>query len=134
MSRLHDAELKVPADEDAITVAELLDRIVKIAFSELDELGQADADYTNRKPAISSLRRNLQRNTMRRIASLALGRTSAPEDCQTVAFMQLKKLQRRISAVVANNQHLDDYSRAHLEETAARLQKALESSVTQYAL
>ena len=134
LSRLHDAELKVPADEDAITVAELLDRIVKIAFSELDELGQADADYTNRKPAISSLRRNLQRSTMRRIASLALGRTSAPEDCQTVAFMQLKKLQRRISAVVANNQHLDDYSRAHLEETAWRLQKVLESSVTQYAL
>ncbi len=60
MDRLHDSELNVPADQDALTTAELLDRLTKAIFSEVDKM--PEGEYTNRKPAISSLRRNLQRD------------------------------------------------------------------------
>ena len=73
LDRLHDTELKVPADQDALTTAELLDRLTKAIFAEVDKM--PEGEYTNRKPAISSLRRNLQRDYLKRLSELAMGRT-----------------------------------------------------------
>ncbi len=70
LERLHDTELKVPADQEAFTTAELIGRLTKMVYAELENL-QA-GDYTNRKPAISSLRRNLQRDYLTRLSNLAL--------------------------------------------------------------
>src|SRR5262245_63960371 len=55
-----DAELKASADEDVMTTAELITRLTKAIFSEVETT--KEGDYTNRKPAISSIRRNLQRS------------------------------------------------------------------------
>ena len=63
LTRLHDSELKVPADQDAFTTAELLERLTKTIFAETDKL---EGEFTNRKPAISSLRRNLQRSYLKK--------------------------------------------------------------------
>ncbi len=49
LERLHDSELRVPADQDALTTAELLERLTKAVFAETDNL--APGEYTNRKPA-----------------------------------------------------------------------------------
>ncbi len=84
-------------------------------------------DFTNRKPAISSLRRNLQRAYLRRLSQLALGQTVAPEDCQTVAFAELARLKSRIDTQLAGEAKLDSYTRAHLEETSARITKVVDA-------
>ena len=135
LTRLHDSELTVGPAADALTVAELFDRLIAATFSELDSIAAAEnPEFSNRQPAISSMRRNLQRSAMRRFAAIAMGRTAAPEDCQTIAFAKLSKLEERITELVEDDVALDDYTQAHLEETAARLRKALEAKVTQYAL
>ncbi|HTQ37949.1 MAG TPA: zinc-dependent metalloprotease [Pirellulales bacterium] len=125
LDRLHDSELKVPADQDAFTTPDLIDGLTKSIFSELDTL--QGGDFTNRKPAISSLRRNLQRQYLTRLANLAMGNTSAPADCQTVAFAELKSLQDRMNKLLASNVKLDDYTRDHLTESSARIGKVLDA-------
>jgi hypothetical protein len=125
LERLHDSELQLPPDQDALTTPELLNRLTTAIFSEIDKM--PEAEYTNRKPAISSLRRNLQRSYLKRMSALAMGDSGAPEDCQTVAFAELSGLEGRINNVLKTNTKLDTYSRAHLEETASRIHKVLDA-------
>jgi hypothetical protein len=128
LERLHDSELRVPADQDALTTAELLERLTKAVFAETDNL--APGDYTNRKPAVSSLRRNLQRVYLKRLAQLALGESGAPQDCQTVAFAELSALDGRIHKLLEGNVKLDGYSKAHFEESSARIRKVLDAKLS----
>jgi len=127
LERLHDSELKVDSDEDALTTAELLERLTDGIFEEIK--GLKAGDYTNRKPAISSFRRNLQREYMKRMGRLALGKTYAPEDCQSIAFAELTKLSETLDK--AAKVKLDSYSSAHLMETNSRVKKILESRMTE---
>ncbi len=75
LERIHDAELKVAPDQDAFTVAELLERLTASIFAELSQW--ESGTYTTRQPAVSSLRRNLQRQYVTMSANVSLGRTSA---------------------------------------------------------
>jgi len=125
LSRLSDSDLKVPADQDAFAPAELLDGLTKAMFRELDRLQQGE--FTARKPAISSLRRALQRRYLERISSLAMGNVMAPEDCHTLAYSQLEGIEARIKAVLAGKAKLDPYTLAHLKESATRIRKVLDA-------
>mgnify|MGYP006267922963 CR=1 FL=1 len=156
LERIRDGELKVPADQDAFTTAELLDRLTKAIFSELEKT--APGDYTPRKPAIASLRRGLQRSYAARLARLVLGSgggggggvvirigTEADEafgtaggagfsadnpDSQSMAAAQLRAIDGRITALLGKaDVKLDDYSRAHLGEVQARIRKVLDASL-----
>ncbi|MGD9721104.1 MAG: zinc-dependent metalloprotease [Pirellulales bacterium] len=128
LDRLHDAELHVAADQDALTTAELLERLTHSIFSEVESV--PSGEFSTRKPAIDSLRRNLQRDYLKRLSNVALGITGAPQDCQTVAFMELKGLEGRINDALAKNTKLDAYSKAHLEESASRIHKVIDSRLT----
>jgi hypothetical protein len=144
LKRVHDSELKVPSDEDALTVAELMNTLTTSIYSELDSLKAGE--YTNRKPAVSSVRRNLQRSYLKRLSALALGpqpspstgsfsimsssSNRAPEDVQTLAFAQLQGLQGKIEKALSPKLKLDDYTRAHLAETNARIKKVLDAQLT----
>lgn len=131
LERMHDAELKSSPDADVVTTAELLDRLTKSIFSDVE--GLKEGEYSNRKPAIGSLRRNLQRSYLKSLSQLAMGNTSAPQDCQTVAYLQLTDLQAKIKKVLDNaamTGKLDVYSRAHLQETSARIQKVLDARLS----
>lgn len=125
LDRLHDSELKVAADQDALTTAELINRLTKAIFAEVDS--PPTGEFTNRKPAISSLRRNLQRIYVKQLADIAMGNSGAPDDCQTVAFVELEDLEGRINKLLASDAKLDTYSRAHLKETASRIHKAIDA-------
>ena len=128
MTRIHDNELKAVADEDALTVAELLEALSEAVFHEVYEYDADDkAEYTNRKPFVSSLRRNLQRSYLARLAKLSLERTSAPEDCQTLAYAELADLKKRIDTVLEDEPGLDRYSDAHLREASHRIEKLLDT-------
>ncbi len=51
----------------------------------------------------------------------------APEDCQTIAFAELVRLKSRIDTQLASEAKLDSYTRAHLEETSARITKVVDA-------
>jgi hypothetical protein len=127
LARLHDSELKVATDADALTTAELIERLTKAVYSEVDTV--KEGDFTNRKPAISSLRRNLQRAYLQRLSQLALGRTAAPDDCQTVAYAELSKLKSRIDNMLTGQAKLDAYTQDHLQETSARIAKVVDAKM-----
>jgi hypothetical protein len=127
LSRMCDAELKVPEDEDMLTSAELLERLTTSIFAETDDFKAGE--YTERKPAISSLRRNLQRAYLKRMSQLALGRTGAPQDCETVAYVELADLKKRIDTILGGDFELDAYSRAHLQESSARIAKVMDATM-----
>jgi hypothetical protein len=127
LDRIRDGELKVSADQDAFTLAELMDRLSAAVMSEVKSTGPGD--YTVRKPAISSLRRGLQRTYVSRLCGLVLG-TAASADVQALAAARLRDLSDSIAALLANdNVKLDAYSRAHLADLQARIDKAVDATV-----
>lgn len=128
LSRLHDHEYKISAEKDTMTTAELIDRLTQSIFSEVKNL--EPKEYTNRQPAIGSLRRNLQRIYLRRLSRIALGRTSVPEDCQTIAYAQLIDLADHMEKLLNSNITLDSYTRAHLLESANRIRKVVDARIT----
>ena len=69
LRRIYDNESLVEADKDAITLPELLDVVTHSIFTEVDKAPQGK--FTARKPMISSLRRNLQRELVDRLIDLA---------------------------------------------------------------
>ena len=128
LHRIHDNEAKIPADQDSMSTAELLERLTFSIFSEVDNL--EGGEYTNRKPAITSLRRNLQRIYLRHLSNIALGRTSAPEDCQTIAYAQISELADRMEKLLNSNVKLDSYTRAHLQLSANRIRKVEDAKLS----
>ena len=114
-----------------LTTAELIQRLTKAIFSEVETV--KEGDYTLRKPAISSLRRNLQRSYLKDLSQMALGNTGAPQDCQTIAWAELSNLNARMDSLLKNQpvaSKLDAYSRAHLQESQARIQKVLDAKLS----
>jgi hypothetical protein len=131
LERIHDTELKIDPAKDAFTSAELIERLTAAIFSEVDSVAKAkDAEYTNRQPAVSSLRRNLQRIYLHRLGNMALGRSGGPEDCQTIAYAELSNLRAKLNDLLAGDVELDSYTRAHFRESADRIEKVLDANLT----
>ncbi|HEY5312918.1 MAG TPA: hypothetical protein VIK18_10385, partial [Pirellulales bacterium] len=84
----------------------------------------------NRQPAISSLRRNLQRMYVKRLGQIALGQGGVPEDCQSLAYAELVGLQTKLHETLGGKAKLDSYTRAHLQETHDRVHKVLDARLT----
>lgn len=125
LDRLSDSELRVAKDKDAFTTADLISGLTTSIFSEVQQMPAGE--HTNRKPAISSIRRNLQRTYLRRLSSIALGQSRAPEDCQTVAYLELSQLSEAIKKALDGNTKLDTYTKAHLVESRDRIKKVLDA-------
>lgn len=128
LRRVFDNEYLVPADEDALTLPEMLDSLTNSIWSELS--GKANGKYTNRKPMISSLRRNLQREHMQRLVDLSMGAGygAAYMPISNLATAHLRRLGAQMMRVLSKSDGmLDDYTKAHLEECRLRIEKALEA-------
>ena len=132
LTLISDNELRIPQDQDALTIPELFTKLTDAIFSELSNVEAKT--HTNRKPFISSLRRNLQHELVGDLVDLALEDDggSSPQAARTQAAYRLAKLQTSIQQAIvsidSSDGALDDYTRAHLERTSERIQKALEAS------
>jgi hypothetical protein len=126
--RVYDYELYVPADQDALTLAELMESITEAIWTEVGEV--PSENYTTRQPMISSLRRNLQREHLDRLIDMAFvvrGWSSASKPTKTLAAMHLRSIQTNVAKTLEGGDKLDAYTRAHLEEVAVRVEKALDA-------
>ncbi len=130
LRRIYDNEFLIPADEDALTLPELLDTIDKAIWSELEQ--QPARKYTAREPMISSLRRNLQREHLELLIDLSRSDYMGTAAYKPIANLVMEKLgqikENKIDPVLeASNENLDPYTRAHLKDAGMQIKKALEA-------
>jgi Met-zincin/Domain of unknown function (DUF5117) len=125
---VYDNELRTSPDQDMVTLPELLDTVGAAVWMELDQ--PIPEGVSARKPWMSSLRRNLQRQYLERLIDLShpgAGATAVHRPVSTLAFVRLEELKNRISKVLEHQARLDPYSRAHLLESNLRISKALDA-------
>ena len=129
LRRVYDNEFRIPADEDAFTLPELLDSVRDEIWSELED--KPEEEYSTRKPMISSLRRNLQREHLERMIDLTLpnnGTSAAYKAISNLSVKQLRDLQEKIEQTLkSHSKSMDAYTEAHLAEAAHRIGKALDA-------
>ncbi len=128
LRRVYDNELYKPADQDAVTLPEVLDRVSAAIWKELD--GGVSERFTPRKPMISSLRRNLQREHADRLIDLAMseGFNEAGKTISTLAALRLRDISSRIeNTLKQGDSNIDAYSLAHLSDVRTRIDKALDA-------
>jgi hypothetical protein len=107
----------------------MINNVTQGVWTELE--GKADGDYTARKPMISSLRRNLQREHLERLIDLTLpgnAQGAAGKTISTLAIEQLRQLDKRIEALQGTAaKGLDPYTTAHLNYVRDRIEKSLDA-------
>ena len=86
--------------------------------------------WLNSDSFISSFRRGLQREHLKILVKLVLEVDSGtPEDARSLAWRDLGFISSRIDEKIRGDKNnLDDYTSAHLGESLARIQKALDAS------
>ena len=127
LRRVYDNELRAPADQDALTLNELLTTITSAVWKEIDTLGAGP--FTERKPAVSSLRRNLQAEHLNRLFDLARESRSANAAMKSIsnlATMSLVDLRAKLAAA-KDKPGLDPYTRAHIFDLHERIGKFLDA-------
>jgi hypothetical protein len=126
---VYDNEFRVPADEDALTLPELMQTLSDEIWSEMGQVG--DQQYTARKPLLSSLRRNLQREHLERLVDLMMeanGSNAAYKPIATLAMVQLEAIKSKIDGTLEKGgDKLDPYSKAHLLEASRRIESVLDA-------
>jgi len=122
LQRVYDAELKTKAD-DKFTAAELIRRVREIVWGDL----KADGNYTDAKPMLSSVRRNLQKQYLNNMISMAKAQPGAAmsADLQSMVRYTLRDLSKQIGETL-KNEKIDLASRAHLTEAQAQIDQSLE--------
>lgn len=128
LAQVYDNEYRVSADEDALTLNELLNSINEAIWSELDEL--PEGKFTEREPAISSLRRNLQTEYLERLFDLAAetkSATAAMKPIANLASMKLHELHKKLEKA-AESEDFDAYSKAHIVDSKQRVKKWIDST------
>lgn len=129
LRRVFDNEAVVPADQDAITLPEVLDTIQAAVWTELDK--GVDSKYTARKPMISSLRRNLQKEHLDRMVDLTLpgaGFSEAYKPISALVRLRLQQTKDKIDAILKSSSKaadLDPYTLAHFTEASKRIEIVL---------
>jgi len=144
LNRVQNQEVQADPATNPLKVAEIFRTLSDGLWSELQ--GPA-ADAPVKNLVISTSRRNLQREYLRRLSSMVLGErapgagdmllfiafdggATVPPDARSLARMHLKQLQQRIDAKLKDTAiQIDDTTRAHLEESRDKIAKVLEASL-----
>jgi hypothetical protein len=143
LSRIMNQELQCDEGANPIKISEIFRALTDGVWSEL-----ATGSDT-KEVSLSTVRRNLQREHVRRLASMVLGNrrspledlygyviiiggsSSVPADAKSLARMHLKEIGDLIDKKLhLSDLKIDDTSRAHLIECRQRIGKVLESSYT----
>lgn len=137
LGRIQDNELRFEPTEKPFHMADLFASLDGAVWSELDR----------GKREIPSLRRNLQREYVKRLIKMALREDAAggsseqwnpespppmpplPEDATTLARASLARLQGKIRRALLLKAPMDATTRAHLVETRSRISAALDSKL-----
>jgi hypothetical protein len=121
LSRIRDAEVKF-GEENVVTIPELFNGLTYAIWSEV---------WTAPGSNVPSLRRDLQRAHIDGMTALVTDAPSrVPADARSVARHQLKDLHDRLSRRLSPPYDFDTYTEAHLRESMARIEAALEAGLS----
>ena len=135
LARIQNNALKAEKEEP-LTVAEVFRSLTDSIWSDVAAAKKGDA------LASSIVRRNLQREQVKELASLVLGQNNngggilffggggkVPPDARSLARLHLKDINARIAKALASGAKIDDTTRAHLDECQERIGKILGASM-----
>ncbi len=147
LARLENQQLQTDKGANPLKMEEVFRSLTDGIWSDLDRLPKPGGDKSGF--ALSTIRRNLQREYLGRLGKMVLGNnansyddlygyivftrggnSSAPADARALARLHLKEISGRISKVLdTGNLIIDDTSRAHLDECRHRIAKILEANL-----
>jgi hypothetical protein len=129
MQRVYDAEMKSKSD-DKFTAAELVSGTRQIVWGDLDL--PSGSQFTDAKPMLSSVRRNLQRQHLQYLLATVDSTPGAlvSPDLQSMVAFSLRELSDQMGMVLdkartANNGKLDFATKAHLTECKSKIDRVL---------
>jgi hypothetical protein len=145
LARLENQQLQTNPGSDPLRIDEVFRSLTDGIWSDLDRFPAGKDD----KFVLTTIRRNLQREYIRRLSAMVLGASGSsagdsmsfvvflrggsstvPADARALARLHLKEIAARISkALETNNVKMDDTTRAHLEESRHRINKVLEANL-----
>ena len=148
LSRLENQQLQSDPGSNPLHMEEVFRSLTDGIFSDLDRLSKPATDKSP-KAGLSTIRRNLEREYLRRLSNIVLGTNAGssgdlysyviftrggsnapPADARALARLHLKEISGRIARVLeTSNTMIDDTTRAHLEECRHRIAKVLEANV-----
>ena len=122
LARIRDTEVKFGA-ENTLTIPSLMNQVTNAVWSEV---------WSSPGTNIQSNRRDLQRAHLEAVIDLVTDAPNGtPADARSVARMQLKNLNDKLSSrLTPPTYSFDDYTKAHLEESKARIEAALEAGLS----
>ena len=142
LSRLQNQELQTEPGSNPLRMEEVFRALTDGIWSEL----AIPAEAKDAKVGLSALRRNLQREHLRRLGGIVLGGSGrgaagdlflyvsfdgvgdAPADARALARLHLRQIRDRITAALqAKDLTMDDTTRAHLEDCRERITKILDA-------
>ena len=121
MSRIVDNELRVATPADALTLGAVFASIRDSIWAETRGAGVS----------INSFRRSLQREHLRKMIALVVRDGAGPEDARSLARHTLVLLRTRLKAASQNASSVE--TRAHLNESIARIDEALTAQIQRTA-
>lgn len=120
LARLQDNDLRFKAGDERFGMADM--------FLGLETAIWAELHHPVKQ--ISSLRRNLQREHLKALARMSLRNYgNVPEDATSLARATLTRILENVEVKLKDTRLSDATSRAHLEETRARIKAALEAQI-----
>ncbi len=151
LRRVQGNALKAQKDEQPLTVAEVFRGVTDGVWSDLPVAapGAAGAAQTDKRVS-SVVRRNLQREHLKKLSGLVLGQRSAggfgghggavvfvgdggaeaPPDARSLARLHLQEIGKRVQTALNDKRDASDETMvAHLEECRERIAKVLSASV-----
>jgi hypothetical protein len=145
LARIENQQLQADPKSDPLRIDEVFRSLTDGIWSDLDHLPSGKGD----KFSLSILRRNLQREYLRRLSTMVIGTSGSPygesfsyvvflrggssavpADARALARLHLKEIASRINKVLETTTlEIDDTSRAHLEEARHRIAKVIEANL-----
>ena len=145
LTRLQNQELQAEPNANPLKMDEIFRSLSDGIFAEVGNLPAADAK--DKKLTLSTIRRNLQRDYLKRLSTMVLGTraadygdsfayvmfsgtSSTPPDAKALARMHLRQIAEKVGkALETKDLAIDDLSRAHLEEVRHKVDKVLNATV-----
>jgi hypothetical protein len=145
LKRLQNQQLQADPGSDPLRMEEVFRTLTDASWSDVCNLAPPGDD----KVSLSALRRNLQREYLRRLGTMVLGEASnpfgdrfsyiairmggdetAPADARSLARLHLGEIGERIDkALDRKDLKLDDTTKAHLKESRQRITKVLDAGL-----
>jgi hypothetical protein len=149
LNRLENQQLQADAGSDPLRIEEVFRSLTDGIWSDVAGAAAKDAkDAKAGKVALTTMRRNLQREYLRRLMTMVLGsrsgglgdsfaylvilgggNSSVPADARALARLHLGEIGDRIDKALADKGgQMDDTTKAHLKECRQRIAKVLEAN------